>query len=173
MQMNLNPLEQIDPVVIVAVAVIVLITFLVLKRVFVVPYVRVMEERALRFERADEQLADGRRLHESADAEADATMADARTEADELRRVSAEALERYRTETIAEAGRTAASRLERGRAAIQAQRAEEQGRLRDHAVSCVELACQQLIGGIGEQEVGAVVDDLMARVGVGGAGGVG
>ncbi|NTU71870.1 MAG: hypothetical protein HGB10_08655 [Coriobacteriia bacterium] len=56
-ELNLNPIDQINPIVIVAVMLIVVATYFALRRVYVMPYLRVMEERERFFESADASYA--------------------------------------------------------------------------------------------------------------------
>ena len=53
-ELNLNPLTQIDPIVIMAIIVVFVATYFALRHFFVYPYLAVMEERERLFEVADD-----------------------------------------------------------------------------------------------------------------------
>jgi len=160
---SLNPIDQFDPVVIVAVMVIFLLTFTLLRRVFVLPYLRVMEERERLFEEGDAHLADAQSVLDGAGSETEHQSTIAHEEADEIMKAAAEKAEAYRKQRVEGATRTATERLERGRSEIAEARANEFEQLRQQAVDCVGLACDQLFGETDPRATEAVVDDLMAR----------
>ena len=165
-EINLNPLsqQQFDPVVMIAVIIIFAITLLVLRRVFVMPFVRVMEQRDEYLEVADAQVAEADSVVRDADFDAERALAEAAQAAEELRAHAREGAEASRRERIAEATRLASERLERGRAEIAAARANEVSALRSQAVDCVGVACVQLLGAESDgAAIEAAVDRLMAR----------
>jgi len=162
-ELNLNPISQLNIIVLVAAMVIFAVTFLVLRRAFVLPYLQVMEERERFFELADQQDAEGVALLRSADLEAEQALIAAAKQAEQIRAEARERTEAYRRETLETAGAEAAVLLEKGRTRIEADLAEETALLRTQAIACVELACGQLLGSSLNGDVEAAVDRLMAR----------
>jgi len=160
---ELNPLTQIRPVVIVAVALIVIATYWLLRRVFVLPYMRVMETREDLFETARSQFREVDRLTVESQAECEAMIAQATTEAEDLRAEAHERAAAYRSERVAEASRQASEMLETGRAKIEAERADEMSGVRLQAVECVSVACTQLVGSVTTETVENAVDRLLER----------
>ena len=162
-QLNLNPLTQIDPIVIVAIIVIFVATYFALRRVFVLPYLAVMEERERLFENADEMFERADAVESQAAENAEATIARAGVAAEELRVRSQDSAEQYRRERIDSATQEASTLLESGRAQIAAARAEQGAKLRAEAMDCVGLACDRLLGKHDPETVEAAIDRLMAR----------
>jgi F0F1-type ATP synthase membrane subunit b/b' len=162
-ELNLNPLTQIDPIVIVAIIVIFVATYFALRRVFVMPYLAVMEERERLFESGDEMLDRADIVEEEAVQNAEATIAQAAAAADELRARSQESAEQYRRERVESATQEASLLLESGRAQIVAARAEQSEKLRTQVLECVGLACDRLLGERDPETVEAAVDRLMSR----------
>jgi len=162
-ELNLNPITQLDPFVIIATAIIVIATFVALRRVFVAPYMRVMDERETVFETADRTHSEAEKVLRSADLEAEASLTSAAQAAEQLRVEARERSDAYRRTRIEEAGRSASEQLETGRAEIAATRAAELELLRTQAVECVGLACEQLLGDADAELVEASVDRLMTR----------
>ena len=89
-QLNLNPLTQIDPIVIVATIVIFVATYFALRRVFIAPYLAVMEQRERLFESADEMLDHADEAERQAAENAEAAVAAAAAATEELRKNSEE-----------------------------------------------------------------------------------
>ncbi len=162
-QLNLNPISQLDPVVIVAVIVLMFVTYFALRRVFVMPYLRVMDERSQLFELADERHRQAGDAVREADYESERALTEAAAAAEQLRADARERAETYRRERVEEATATASERLERGRADIATEKAIEVEALRSQAIDCVDLACGQLIGGASDEVVQAAVDRLLSR----------
>jgi len=162
-EMSLNPITQFDPTVIVAVMLIVTVMYVALRRVFVLPYLRVMDEREDVFEAADAKHAQADEARRAADLEAEAALSRAAQTAEETRAQAKERAETYRRQRIEEATRLASEHLEEGRAQIAADRELEVERLRDHAIDCVGLACEQLLGKAEPDLVGAAVERAMTR----------
>ena len=163
--MNLNPMTQIDPVVIVAMVLIVSVTFVLLRRFFVLPYLRVLEERERLFETSDDRLDEADSCVQAAEVAAEEAVAMAATEAEKIRADAQEAADAYRTKCLGAATAEATRTLEDGREAIAADRTEELGRLRDQTCECVRLACERLLGRADDDAVAAAVDRALARHG--------
>jgi len=162
-ELNLNPISQIDPLVIVAVMLIMLGTYFVLRRVFVMPYLRVMDERQQLFAVADSQHLQAEDVVRQADYESERALAEAAQAAEQLRAEARERSEAYHRERVEQATATASERLERGRADIATEKSIEVEALRSQAIDCVDLACGQLLGGATDEVVQASVDRLLAR----------
>jgi len=160
---ELNPLTQIRPVVIVAVVLIVIVMYFLLRRVFVLPYMHVMEAREDLFETARSQFREVDRLTVESQDACEATIAQATAEAEELRAEAQERAAAYRSERVAEASLQASEMLEKGRAKIEAERAEEMSGVRSQAVECVSVACTQLVGSVTIETVENAVDRLLER----------
>lgn len=161
--MDLNPLKQIDPFVIVSIIVIFTLTGIALRKWFFLPYIAVMEERAIKLEAADAVVAEADRIVAEAEPAAAERVAKAREKADLLLREARESTDTYRRETVDSAMAEVATLLEQGRARIAEARENELSSLRAEAVECVDLACSKLIGGVEPDAVGAAVDKLLAR----------
>ncbi len=161
--LDLNPINQISPVVIMAVIVIITLTYFALRRVYVLPYLGVLEERERLFEAADLSYVEAARCVDEANTGRESAIAQAAAEAEAIRAHAREQAEAYRRETLGAATAAAASRLEDGRAQIAAARAAELSRLQAEAEECVGLACQQLMDRSDPELVSATVERLMTR----------
>jgi F0F1-type ATP synthase membrane subunit b/b' len=164
-ELNLNPLSQsqIDPLVMIAIVVIFIATYFALRRVFVFPYLAVMEERERLFEHSDETLDRADELERQAAENAENAVAQAAAAAEELRARAKESAEQYRRQRVEAATQEASVLLESGRAEIASARADQADKLRERALDCVGLACDRLLGQHDEETVEAAVDRLMAR----------
>lgn len=162
-EMNLNPLGQISPTVIVAVILIVTAMYFVLRRVYVFPYLRVIEEREQIFEVADARCAEATQCVAAANADSEQAVAEAVAEAEAMRAEAREHADEYHRTRVTETTNSAAMRLEEGRAQIAASRDAELRRLRTEASDCVRVACGQLVGSVDDELVTATVERLMAR----------
>ena len=162
-QLNLNPIQMINPTVIVTTIVIIIATYFLLRQVYVTPYLRVLEAREQIFEVADARNAEATQCVAEADLDAESAVAEAAAEAEAMRAEARERAEEYRRTKVTEATTAAAARLEEGRAQIAAARAAELQRLRAEAVECVGVACGQLLGNSDEELVVATVERLMLR----------
>jgi F0F1-type ATP synthase membrane subunit b/b' len=162
-QLNLNPIGQISPIVIVAVVVIITVMYFTLRKVYVLPYLGVLEERERLFETADIAYVEASQCVSEANADSERGIAEATAEAEAMRAEARESAEEYRRTRVTEAMRTAAARLEEGRAQIASAREAELSRLRVEAAECVHLACGQLVGSVDDDLVSATVERLMMR----------
>jgi len=160
---GLNPIDQIQIPVILAVIAIVAVTVLALRRVFFVPYVRVMERREVKLEAAESVIAEGDAVRAAAEPEAQRIVAEARLKADESIRRTREEDDAYRQSVIETAMRESSASLEAGRAEIRAARDAEVETLREQAIECVTLACEKVLGSFEPDAVAAAVDKLLSR----------
>lgn len=162
MEISLNPLDQLDPVVIVATVLIFLATFAVLRRVFVLPYLAVMEKRESLFEQADARADEVNALTKESESSAERSVADAKESSEELLSKANEDVESYRRERIESATTAASARLEEGRAKIEGLREEALAKLKQEAFECVGLACERLLGEVDKEAVEGAVERLMS-----------
>lgn len=162
-ELNLNPIDQLHPVVIVAVMLVVIATYFALRRVYVLPYLRVMEQRDGFLETADVEYVEATQRVEEAKLESERAVAEAAAEVEAMRADARARADEYRRTRIAEATSAAATVLEHGRATIAAARAAELQRLREEAAVCVGEACGQLIGGADDELVGTTIERLLSR----------
>jgi F0F1-type ATP synthase membrane subunit b/b' len=160
---DLNPLNQIDPLIIVATIAIIGVTFVLLKRYFVEPYLDVMERREDSLRDAEQRRDEARQLLAAAQEDAESSLAEARVKAEQAVSQARDRVAAYRKERIATASGHAATQLEEGRAHIESERAVELERLRERAIECVGLACKNLLGAADSEAVEQAVDRLMAR----------
>ncbi|TLM78535.1 MAG: hypothetical protein FDZ70_04005 [Actinobacteria bacterium] len=161
--MELNPLGQIQPVVIIAVAIIFAATFVLLRRVFVLPYVAVMTERDRLIEESEARDAEAARIVAAADADAAALVETARVEADGALREARARADDYRRERLHAATDAASERLQAGRELIGRAREREEEVVRRQAIECVELACERLFKVTDREIAEAAVDKLLSR----------
>lgn len=162
-ELNLNPIDQIHPVVVVAVMLIVVATYFALRKAYVFPYLHVLEEREQIFEKADAENAEATQCVSEASAACELMVAEAVAEAEAMRAEAHGRAEQYRRAQVTKATNAAAARLEEGRAQIAQARSAEVERLRSEAAECVQVACGQLVGEVDDDLVSATVDRLMAR----------
>jgi len=162
-ELNLNPLSQIDPIVIVVVALIVAVTYLLLKRVFVLPYLEVMEAREDLFSTARRQSSEAAKVTRESELRAEQVLSEAAASAEELRSAAQARADAYRKEHLADASRCASKSLESGRAELRAVRERELASVQAQAVECVAAACEQLLGGADAETVQSTVVRLMER----------
>jgi len=162
-ELNLNPIDQISPVVIVAVMLIVMVLYVALRKVYVTPYLRVLEDRERLFEVADAKNAEATQCVAAAGQSSEQAVAEAVAEAEVMRAEARERADEYRRTRVGEVASAAALRLETGRAQIATSRAVELDRLRREADECVHVACEQLLGGVDDELVEATVERLITR----------
>jgi F0F1-type ATP synthase membrane subunit b/b' len=160
---GLNPLDQIQPWVILSVIGIFCITLFVLRRVFFLPYIEVMELRESERVAADREIAEANGVVGDARAEAERIRSQARERAEEMARASGAEDEAYRRRVLETAMHESSATLERGRVRIASERDAEVERLREEAVECVTLACDRLLGAADPAAVSGAVDKLLAR----------
>jgi F-type H+-transporting ATPase subunit b len=162
-ELNLNPLTQIQPITMVLIALIFIATYFALRRVFVFPYLAVMQERERLFDEADAALEQADEIDRRAHVEADRVMDEAAQYVENCRLESRERCDEYQRQRVGEATASAAAILEEGRAKIASERAEQRERLRAQVTDCVGIACDRLLGGTEPKVVDEAVDRAMAR----------
>jgi F0F1-type ATP synthase membrane subunit b/b' len=161
--MELNPLKQLNPAVVTATIATFTVTYVVLRKVFYLPTIEVMERRNARRLEADDKYAEAQRL--LAEAEQEATRI--REEANEQVRGAVER-SRAQVDEVREAGLAAAraaaeTLLETGRGAIRTEAELERARMRTEVVECVSLSCEKLFGRVDRAAVESNVDRVIAK----------
>jgi F-type H+-transporting ATPase subunit b len=153
--MVLDPLAQINVVTMVAIIVIFLATSLLLRRIFFLPLIEVMEQRAARIAQARERKADvDARLHE-AQLEAERVRAAAAAEAARLVEQAASETAAIRSGRMARAAAEAEAILANGREEVRALRQAESAKLEDELRACVTAMLSKMVG---------TVDDVAVRL---------
>ena len=160
--MSLNPLEQINLITMVAVAVIFLATSLLLRKVFFLPLIDVMEKRARKLERASAIYADADALVERSKDEAARMVAESTEEADRLSQEVKDELVRIREVSIAEANAEAQSILARGRNEAARIKAAEQDKSKEQLLACCRQTLAKMIGLVDEDTLRLVVSRVLS-----------
>jgi F0F1-type ATP synthase membrane subunit b/b' len=160
---DLNPLNQINPVVIGAEMAIFTGMYMGLRRWFVLPYLKVIEERQARIEEGDAKAAEAERLLAEAAAQSEATLAGAHEKADRIVRESHEASDAERRRIVQAALDEVSAYLEEGRAEVTLARQQELEGQREEAIECVTVACGKLLGRPDGELAVEAVDRLLAR----------
>ena len=164
-QMNLNPMTQLDPVIIVAMILIIAVTYVLLRRYFVMPYLHVLEARERLFETSDAQLDDAEKSAQVAQQHSEDVVAEAAEQAEKIRSDARAAADEYRAKCVGKATAKATASLEKGRELIATERAAELETLREQACECVGLACNRLLGCADDEAVASAVEHALARHG--------
>ncbi len=162
--MNLNPLEQVNLITMTVIAVIFLVTFFILKKVFFMPLIDILEKRTRKLESSRLRYQEADKLIEQAQKEAARIATEAGETAErfsedirkELARIgdSKRALANAEAEKILAAGREEVARLKE----------TEQTRLKDHLLACSRQTLVKMIPTVDEEALRLVVNRvLMAR----------
>jgi F-type H+-transporting ATPase subunit b len=160
--MILDPLSQIHPITMAGIVVIFLVTLLLLRRVFFLPLLTVMERRAARIEAARAGKAEAERLLARARVEAEQALSGAREEATRLAdRVEAETAA-LRTERLARASAEAEAILAGGREEVLALARAQEARLAEELHACVTQALTRMIGTVDDAAVRLVMKRVLA-----------
>jgi F-type H+-transporting ATPase subunit b len=162
-KLNLNPITQIQPLLVAGIVVLFIVTYFVLRRVFVRPYLAVLESRERRFEHAEQSRERCAQARLDAQAEADRLLAEASKHSETLHAESDERCDEYRRSRIAEASSRAAALLDEGRNKIAAERAKHSAEMRGEVEECVGVACKRLLGRSDPEAVANAVERAAAR----------
>ena len=163
--MGLNPLEQLNPVTMAAMAVIFLATFFILRKVFFTPLIAVMETRSGKIERAQIRYQDAGALVEKARKEAAGIAAEA---ADAARRIHAdvkEELARIGDAKRAQASAEAETILARGREEVARLKEAEQARLKEHLLTYSRQTLVKMIPEVDDEKLRFMVNRVLAARG--------
>ena len=164
-KMNLNPMTQLDPVIIVGMVLIIAVTYVLLRRYYVMPYLHVLEERQRLFEISDARLDEIDSGTQDAQQRSEDIVAEAAEQAEKIRSDARASAGEYRTKCVGEATALATAALEKGRETIAKERALELSKLREQACECVGLACGRLLGHADDEAVASAVERALARHG--------
>ncbi|NTW59405.1 MAG: ATP synthase F0 subunit B [Nitrospirae bacterium] len=163
--MDLNPLEQLNLIAMAAIAAIFLVTLIILRKVFFIPLIDVMEKRAVKLERSRARYEEAGTLIEKAREEAKRIAAEAAETAERLSDEVKEELARIRDSKRAEAGVEAESILTRGRNEIAQLKEAEQARLKEHLLTCSKQTLVKMIPDVDEERLLFVVNRVLAARG--------
>lgn len=161
--MELNPLAQIDPLVIALTVVIFVATYWTLRRVFFDRTIAVMEQRQQRCVAAAKACAAADALIAQAQTAADELLATAHQEAEQTVATAREQAEEEHAAALAAAKERAEIRLKEGRAEILAARDKEVAALKREATTCIGLACDKLAGNANNEVIEATVERLVTK----------
>jgi F-type H+-transporting ATPase subunit b len=159
--MSLNPLEQIDLATMAAVAVIFLATSLILRKMFFLPLIGVMEKRARKLEHARAIYDNAEALIERARNEAARMAAETSEAADRMAKEAQDELTRTRDASIAEANAKAQTILARGRNEVAQVREAEQAKLREQLLVCSRQTLAKMIGDVNEDSLRFIVSRVL------------
>jgi F0F1-type ATP synthase membrane subunit b/b' len=161
--MELNPLKQLDPTVVAATIATFSVTYLVMRKVFFLPTIAVMERRNVRRLEAEEKYSEAQRILDASERAAarigEETNEKVRESSERARAAAGELHEARLSETRAQTE----ALLEKGRASILAEAESERGRLRIEALECVSLSCEKLFGHVDRAVVESNVDRAIAK----------
>lgn len=160
---QLNPLEQINPAVIGAAVAVVVVTYFVLRKLFFLPYIAVMDERATRVEAARALREEARGIADNAAWEVADIESKMKLAVAEAERGAEEQSAAYHKDTIAATVAEIDESLKRGRLDITADAEKEAAGLRTQAIDCVGLACEQLLTRRDSMLIESAVDRALAR----------
>lgn len=161
--MELNPIKQIDPMVIGATVATFTITYVVMRKAFFLPVIDVMERRHARAIAADQKYREADEIVGAAESECDEIREAANEQVSALVAKSRAKADEARESRLAEARAEAERRLEEGRAAIREEADLERAKLRSEAVECVSLSCEKLFGQADPAVVESHVDRVIAK----------
>jgi F-type H+-transporting ATPase subunit b len=164
MEMQLDPIGQLDPYVIAATLAIVLITYVLLRRWLFTPYIAVLDERQARIDAGNERMAEADAVAKQAVWDVASIEADARAKAAVIEHDSLEETEAHRKRTMDAAIHEVDQMLAKGRAEIAKDRESETARVRAEALTCVDTACSQLFGKSDPMIVESSVDRAIDRL---------
>jgi F-type H+-transporting ATPase subunit b len=159
--MGLNPLEQLNLITMAAIAVIFLLTFFALKKVFFTPLIDVMEKRADKLMRAHTRYREANSLLEKAREEAKRIAAEAAETAAHLSEDVKGELTRIRDSKRAQTNAETEKILASGRVEVERLKATEQGRLKEHLLICSKQTLVKIIPTVDEEALRLVVNRVL------------
>jgi F0F1-type ATP synthase membrane subunit b/b' len=163
--MDLNPLEQLNLITIAAIAAIFLMTFLVLRRVFFLPLIEVMEKRDGKLERSLARYQESGALIEQAEAEAKRIATEAAAAAERLFDDARGEVARFREAKRAEASAEAEIIITQGRDEVARLRETEQARLNEHLVACSRQTLLKMLHEVNEETLQSIVNRVLTAKG--------
>ena len=163
--MDLNPLEQLNLITMAAIAAIFLVTLFILRKVFFIPLIDVMEKRADKLERSRSRYEEASTLIEKAQEGAKRIAAEAAETAEHLSDEVKAELARIRESKRAEASVEAESILARGRNEVALHKESEQARLKEHLLTCSKQTLFKMIPEVDEERLQFIVNRVLAARG--------
>lgn len=161
--MELNPIKQLNPAVIGATVATFTVTYIVMRKVFFLPVIEVMERRYARTQAAEDKYAEADGILASAEKERERIGGVVNEEVSALVEKSRAKIDEVREERLAAARTEAERMLEEGREVIREEAELERTRLRTEAVECVSLSCEKLFGRVDRAVVESNVDRVIAK----------
>jgi F-type H+-transporting ATPase subunit b len=163
--MNLNPLEQLNLVTMAAMAVIFLVTFFILKKVFFTPLIDVMEKRAGKLEKSRVRYQEADVLAAHAQEEAARIAAQAAETAAHLSEEVKGELAGIRESKRALANTEAEKILASGQEEVARLKGTEQARLKEHLLACSKQTLVKMIPTVDEEALRLVVNRVLTARG--------
>lgn len=163
--MSLNPLEQINYITITAVIVIYLVTYFVLRKIFFVPVIEMMEKRTARIEAARTKKAEADSLLSEAQLKAEAILAEASEQAELMAEAAKEEIIKDREAKITKANAKADEIQAEGREKVLAIKQSEQAKLKEDLCVCVTQTLTKIVSRVDEKTVRYVVNKVLAAKG--------
>lgn len=163
--MDLNPLEQLNWITMVAMASIFLATYGILRRVFFTPLLTVMEKRAGKLEKARARYAEARSVTEQAQEESRRIAAEASQAAEQVHDEVKGEIARERESRRATARTEAESILAAGRDEVARLKDEEQAKLKDSLLTCSRQTLSKMIPEVNEETLRFAVNRILAARG--------
>lgn len=165
--MVLNPLAQINIVTIGALIAIFLVTFFLLRRIFFLPVIDVMEKRAARIETARTKKAEAENLLSRAQLKAEEISAEARAEAERIADAAKGEMIKVREAKTAQANAEADAIQAKGRDEVLVLKRSEEAKLKEDLCVCVNRTLSKMIGPVDEKTVRFMVNKVLAAKGIG------
>ena len=163
--MGLNPLEQLNPVTMAAIAVIFLATFIILRKVLFTPLIDVMEKRAGKLERARTRYQEADVVVNKAREEAARIAAEAAEAVDSIHADVKGELATIRASKRAQASAEAETILARGRDEVACLKEAEQARLKEHLLTCSRQTLVKMIPAVDDETLRFVVNRVLVARG--------
>jgi len=160
---ELNPLNQIDPITVALTIVVFIATYWLMRKVFFDKTIAVMEAREVRCHDAEEACRRAQAVIAQAEHRAEETAAATHDEAEALITRTREEAEEEKVSLLAQARQQAEARLQEGRTEVLAAREREITSLRTEAIECVGLACEKLAGHANPDVIDSVVDRFVNK----------
>jgi F0F1-type ATP synthase membrane subunit b/b' len=163
--MDLNPLEQLNWITMVAMASIFLATYGILRKVFFTPFLVIMEKRAGKLEKARARYEEARSVAEQAQEEARRIAVEASQTAEQMHEEVKGELARTRESRRAKARAEAESILAMGREEVARLKDEEQAKLKDRLLICSRQTLAKMIPEVSDETLRFVVNRVLAARG--------
>ncbi|MFZ3063237.1 MAG: ATP synthase F0 subunit B [Actinomycetota bacterium] len=160
--MPLNPLAQINLITIVALMAIFVATYFILRKIFFLPIIEVMEKRTKKIGAARARYVEAWAVKSNAQREAERILAEAGEEAEHITEEAKEEITRVREAKVAQANAEADGILAKGREEIVRLKESEQAKLREDLFSCVNQTLTKLVGKVDERTVHSMVNKVLA-----------